>query len=550
MSAPERHAGALRPLSDGTFAARIHVAPGDGGRKQFPLEACGTSREAAATRCRELATLACRLQSADEPTDSIERIMTMGARSRGQSWRAVVTAVDAICAGKHPRAESDPIPTFATFAKRWTSGKLHETFPDHVAKKDHRTDITWCEKYIFDDLADVPIDMIALEHCEKVMASLPSTLAPATRRHVAQVMRRVLALSVYPAKLRKDNPIPRGWLPRLKSTKAKECLYPEEDAKLLAHVKTPILRRLTYGFLAREGMRRGELDALRWGDIDLDRGRVKLDENKTDDPRAWALDAGVHKALIAWHRWCGKPDATTHVFAELGVPLNTDRLAEHLRRDLEGAGVDRDGLLKGSKTRLALRAHDLRATFVTVSLANGKSETWVADRTGHRSSTMINRYRRNARTWGELGLGELTPLHLAIPELRALAVGGLDSGSGSSPATGDTSSALGTALGNIARVAKLADAVDLGSQHEPPRNVPIRETRDVDDPRSNEIERQGLTKGRVEGRDLLSTMRAKLDAAIVAEQWDAVKVIGARVRELEREGVPDLADVRARRTPR
>jgi hypothetical protein len=58
--------------------------------------------------------------------------------------------------------------------------------------------------------------------------------------------------------------------------------------------------------------------------------------------------------------------------------------------------------------------HDLRGTFVTLSLANGKTETWVADRTGHSSSVMINRYRRAARTAAELGSGELKPLHLAV----------------------------------------------------------------------------------------------------------------------------------------
>jgi integrase len=63
---------------------------------------------------------------------------------------------------------------------------------------------------------------------------------------------------------------------------------------------------------------------------------------------------------------------------------------------------------------MALRAHDLRASFVTIALANGKTETWVADRTGHRSSQMIARYRRQARTAAELGLGAWTPLDAAI----------------------------------------------------------------------------------------------------------------------------------------
>jgi integrase len=41
-----------------------------------------------------------------------------------------------------------------------------------------------------------------------------------------------------------------------------------------------------------------------------------------------------------------------------------------------------------------LRAHDLRATFVTLSLAQGKSEAWITDRTGHKSSQVIYRYKR------------------------------------------------------------------------------------------------------------------------------------------------------------
>jgi hypothetical protein len=61
--------------------------------------------------------------------------------------------------------------------------------------------------------------------------------------------------------------------------------------------------------------------------------------------------------------------------------------------------------------------HDLRGTFVTVSLANGKSESWISDRTGHRSSVMIARYKRTARTFSELHTGNFAPLDSAIPEL-------------------------------------------------------------------------------------------------------------------------------------
>jgi hypothetical protein len=52
----------------------------------------------------------------------------------------------------------------------------------------------------------------------------------------------------------------------------------------------------------------------------------------------------------------------------------------------------------------------------------------VADRTGHKSSTMINGYRRQARSATELGLGPLKPLDQAIPDLRKLGGGGPDGG--------------------------------------------------------------------------------------------------------------------------
>ena len=42
----------------------------------------------------------------------------------------------------------------------------------------------------------------------------------------------------------------------------------------------------------------------------------------------------------------------------------------------------------------------------------------MADRTGHRSSQMIARYRRRARLATELELGWFKPLHEVVPEFR------------------------------------------------------------------------------------------------------------------------------------
>ena len=109
------------------------------------------------------------------------------------------------------------------------------------------------------------------------------------------------------------------------------------------------------------------------------------------------------------------------------LPLSVDHAAQDLRDALTQAGVERAKLFENSETRQPLRAHDLRATFVTLALASGKTEDWVRMRTGHCSSAMIARYRREAESIEEHHLGWLLALHEAIPELRKRQPGSSDS---------------------------------------------------------------------------------------------------------------------------
>ncbi len=90
-----------------------------------------------------------------------------------------------------------------------------------------------------------------------------------------------------------------------------------------------------------------------------------------------------------------------------------------LEASTKQAGIYRAALFTKTKSRMKTRAHDLRGLFVSTALANGRTETWVMDRTGHRSSVMVNRYRRVARTMAEAELGDLVPLDEAIPEIAA-----------------------------------------------------------------------------------------------------------------------------------
>jgi integrase len=105
----------------------------------------------------------------------------------------------------------------------------------------------------------------------------------------------------------------------------------------------------------------------------------------------------------------------------LARPSSHGARSDRSSRNSTVAGVTRSQIFEQSDTRMPLRAHDLRATFVTVSLALGKTEAWVTDRTGHRSSEKIYEYKRQVRSHAEANLGGLTPLYEAIPELAAAA---------------------------------------------------------------------------------------------------------------------------------
>src|SRR5262245_11641419 len=109
------------------------------------------------------------------------------------------------------------------------------------------------------------------------------------RRNTAIVIARPFRLAVFPIRAIAASPLPQGFLPKKKAGRAKVYLYPSEDGQLLACADIPVVLRLLYGILAREGLRVQELTRLELSDFDLENGILILDENKTDEPRQWAM---------------------------------------------------------------------------------------------------------------------------------------------------------------------------------------------------------------------------------------------------------------------
>jgi integrase len=316
--------------------------------------------------------------------------------------------------------------TIREWGRRYTSGELSREHPDKVKVKDFTDDDSRLRLYVYPHVGDVPVVAFTAAHAELVMSKLPpdKIRTPAARRHVAQVMGRLMNLAVMPGRLLPSTPLPKGWLPFIPKRRHYSCLWPNEEAALLACEAVPLVFRLACGVLNREGMRVSELLDSEWRQWDIyaddlkGRGTFLVTRTKTGDPRMWALSPSVARAMLRWRRIMERelePGAELpRPFAALDDVTHRTKLAEFLRASLKTAGVTRPELFETTEHTARLRAHDMRATFVTISLAQGRDETWVRDRTAHKTTTMIDRYRRLARQVKELDLGPLVDLETGL----------------------------------------------------------------------------------------------------------------------------------------
>jgi integrase len=213
-------------------------------------------------------------------------------------------------------------------------------------------------------------------------------------RNVHMVLRRALADAVRwdrlvrnPADLADPPPARRGDAPTMKTWTAAEL------RRFLAHVEGERL----YGawvVAATTGMRRGEVLALRWRDVDLTLGRLSISQQVTTlgnrpvvsspktakSRRLVALDPATvealrgHRIAQAQERLLMGPAYRDEdlVFAwPDGRPIHPDLFSQWFDRRLQAAGLPR------------IRLHDLRHTHATLALAAGIHPKVVSERLGH-----------------------------------------------------------------------------------------------------------------------------------------------------------------------
>jgi hypothetical protein len=211
-------------------------------RKAVHVAACTTLAEAGA-RAREIQALVDRLRESGHAR-GIEKTMATAAKFDSDGMRKLRKLVSRVVEGTEPPPWDRPGlivegETFEAFAMKWVRGELSALYPDHVERKRSAyTDLCILRKYVFPAIKGRAIASITLEDYERVMREIPERagarkLRSATRRHVAQVMRRVIQLAEYPAKMIERNPIPANAMPKVRTEVALQYVYPDEDTTLL-----------------------------------------------------------------------------------------------------------------------------------------------------------------------------------------------------------------------------------------------------------------------------------------------------------------------------
>ena len=329
----------------------------------------------------------------------VERTFRGNKRQASKALAALVTETEELA----PRS-----------TKEGTVGALLNEWLDHAEPSFSPKTVATCRMYIDNPIIPAIGSLSASKltaneldrfyrHLLKVGAS-NGPYAPATIRRVHGIIRRALTQGVRWGWISR-NPAIDASPPRVPLREMKPP-SPDQVVRLfrLAQESDPDLATFIT-LAASSGARRGELIALRWKDIDVERGTLSVERGivlvdgqlieqgtKTHQSRRISLDIATLESL-SQHRVRMEEGAalagttiksTSFVFSEAvdgSLPWRPDSTTRAFRSLCKKAGVE------------GVRLHDLRHYVATRLLSAGIDVRTVAGRLGHRNpSTTLNVY--------------------------------------------------------------------------------------------------------------------------------------------------------------
>lgn len=307
-----------------------------------------------------------------------------------------------------PPVEVEPVPTFHEYAERWWL--LHEG--GFAAKT--RTDYRWrLERHLLPHFATEPLDDITFDAVERYIAAKLAEPEPLCASSINKTV--ILLASILESAVERDliarNPAKgkdrrvrerapqRTYLDTAEQIGALLTAGGDLDRQALDH-HSHVERRAILATLTFAGLRIGELCGLRWRDVDLAAGWLRVTDAKTDaGARRVKLRGALRDELAAVKARARYPEPDDYVFAtRTGGRSSTD----NVRARVVVPTVKRasEQLVKHGKAPLPERVtpHSLRRTFASILYAIGEDPGVVMDEMGHTDPGLALRvYRQSMR---------------------------------------------------------------------------------------------------------------------------------------------------------
>lgn len=278
--------------------------------------------------------------------------------------------------------------TVGKYLQDWFASKKHDLRPNVAEGYE-----TMLRLHIVPHLDKIPLQKLAPITIKNFYAAMLENgrvggggLSTRTVRYIAMILKQALAEAVTLGLLKK-NPAENVSPPRLMQRQM-HAMTEEEVAKFLSAARGTRFEPL-FRLVLSTGLRKGEVLALRWRDVDFERNLLRVERTlakvrggiifqapKTHaSRRVLPLPPSIVDVLRLRRPsdGCGVPSESLIFSTKTGKPISPDTLEKkYFKPLLKKAGLPND-----------MRFHDLRHTYATSLLATGLNPRVVAARLGH-----------------------------------------------------------------------------------------------------------------------------------------------------------------------
>jgi integrase len=311
--------------------------------------------------------------------DGMQVMETLGAEREGWNRKKAEAELRERLVKVERRGWRRPHPfTFAEYVDVWfAEGEVRRSWRPRTVIQ-YRS----IAKRLGEHFGPYPLASIRPRHVAEYVAKQAKTYEAATVSRDLSLLHDVFKTAKR-EELVESNPVEGAEHPKL-GRRNWRILEPVEVARVLKAF-TDDQARTIFLTLVLTGIRRGELQALRWRDVDLVENVLRVRDSKTEEGvRAIALSPALAEALWQHRRSSSFQGDYERVFChpERGTVYREHVFAEQFRAALKAAGI----------TDYVRPFHDLRHTSLTNEAASGSTPIALMAKAGHTDMKVTRRY--------------------------------------------------------------------------------------------------------------------------------------------------------------